>query len=348
MDQTGHIGYMLVAVLLLTGTGCTIPPPEALRREGTPLVWPPPPDRPRVEYLTSISGPADLGIAPSFLKKVVRVLTGKKLPQQMVRPSGLCVTPEEILYVADPGLRAVHAFNLREQRYDQMSRFEKESFVSPIDVAVDQQERLYISDSMVRKIYVFNGKREPEREIGGDDFFVRPAGIAVHPVLQRLYVVDSSAHVIQVFDLLGNFLFTIGGRGTEPGAFNFPTFISIDQEGRLYVTDSLNFRVQVLTADGKFLNLFGRQGDGIGEFSHPKGVALDRAGHIYVTDAIFDAIQVFDGEGTILLYLGEAGQGPGQFWIPSALYIDTTDRIFVSDSYNQRVQIFRFLGGGVR
>jgi sugar lactone lactonase YvrE len=328
--------------------GCT-KPSHTLKREGAPsLVWPPPPEVARIQYLYSISKPEDLGIAPSLFKKVVRVLTGKKVAQYIVRPSGIFVTREDMLYVADPGMRRVHAFNLQDHRYDQIEKFGKEHFVSPIDVAVDHQDNLYISDSILRKVFVFNGKGNPEREIGGADRLSRPAGIAIHPVLKRLYVVDSNAHVIQVFDLLGNFLFSIGSRGAEPGAFNFPTFMCIDQSGLLYVTDSLNFRVQVFKPDGEFLYLFGKQGDGVGEFSHPKGIALDRVGNIYVTDAIFDAIQVFDKAGTLLLYLGEAGQEPGQFWIPNALYIDHTNRIFVSDSYNQRVQIFRFLGGGER
>jgi len=341
-----YIRYILIVVFLFVDMACTKPPVHTLTREGPSLVWPPPPDVARIEYVSSIAKPDDLGIAPSLFKKVVRVLTGKKVSQHIVRPSGIFVTREDMLYVADPGMGTVHAFNLQDHRYDQIKKFGKEHFVSPIDVAVDHQDHLYVSDSVLRKIFVFNKKGKPEREIGGADRLSRPAGIAIHPLLKRLYVVDSNAHVVQVFDLVGNFLFTIGKRGAEPGAFNFPTFMSIDQKGLLYVTDSLNFRVQVLKPDGELLSLFGKQGDGIGEFSHPKGIALDRAGHIYVTDAIFDAIQVFDKTGSLLLYLGEAGQGPGQFWIPNALCIDHNNRIFVSDSYNQRVQIFRFLGGG--
>jgi len=342
------IHFILIGVLLFVDMGCAKPPVHTLKREGPSLVWPSPPDSARIAYVSSIATPEDLGITPSLFKKVVRVLTGKKSSQHIVRPSGIFVTRNDVLYVADPGMGTVHLFNLQDPRYDQINKFGKERFVSPIDVAMDHQGNLYVSDSILRKIFVFNGNGKPAREIGGAERLSRPAGIAIHPLLKRLYVVDSNAHVIQVFDLLGNFLFSIGRRGAEPGAFNFPTFMSIDQNGRLYVTDSLNFRVQVFKPDGEFLYLFGKQGDGVGEFSHPKGIALDRAGHIYVTDAIFDAIQIFDNTGSLLLYLGEAGQEPGQFWIPSALYIDHTNRIFVADSYNQRVQIFRFLGGGER
>ena len=217
----GHIRYILIAVLLFVDMGCAKPPAHTLNRESPSLVWPPPPDVARIEYVSSIAQPEDLGIAPSFFKKVVRVLTGKEVSQHIVRPSGIFVTREEMLYVADPGLGTVHAFNLKDHRYDQIKKFGKEHFVSPIDVAVDHKDNLYISDSILKKIFVFNGNGKPEREIGGEDRFSRPAGIAIHPVLKRLYVVDSNAHVIQVFDLLGKLSLQYRRQGCRTGGLQF-------------------------------------------------------------------------------------------------------------------------------
>ena len=333
---------VLLAVLCC---GCARQPAEALRTASAPPVWPPPPEAARIQYLYSITRPADIGSATSLLGKVARAITGARIAPQVVRPYGMCLAPGDILYVADPGIQAVHRFDLKERRYDQIKKFGKQKFLSPIGVTMDSTGRLFISDSLLRTIFVYSAQGEPEEQIGTEDQLLRPTGIAIHPLLERLYVVDTSGHSIQVFDLAGTFLFTIGGRGTGEGAFNFPTAISIDSEGILYVNDSLNYRVQAFDADGRFLYLFGRQGDGMGEFSHPKGIALDSKGHLYVTDAIFDAVQIFDREGTLLLSFGEAGQDPGHFWMPSSIHIDATDRIFVADSYNQRIQVFRFLGG---
>jgi sugar lactone lactonase YvrE len=335
-----------IVVLAIMSAGCSKQAPHLQQRETSRRVWPPPPDVARIQYLYSISRPEDIGVSPSFFKKVVRVLTGKKRSPQIVRPYGIYASGKDVLYVADPGMRTVHMFDLKECRYDMIKKFEKENFISPIGVTMDSKGFLYISDSILKTVFVFNEKGDPERKIGGPDQLIRPTGVAFHPVLERLYVVDTNAHLIQVFDSGGRFLHSIGKRGTGEGAFNYPTSLTIDREGLLYVTDSLNFRIQVFTSDGEFLYLFGKHGDGMGEFSHPKGIALDSEGDIYVTDAIFDAIQVFDKTGTLLLFLGEAGQGPGQFWIPTELFIDQTDRIFVADSYNQRVQVLRFIGGG--
>ena len=341
--RTLHFG---IVMLVIIGAGCANQAPHLQQRETSGKVWPSPPDVARIQYLYSISRPEDIGVSPSFFKKVVRVLTGKKRSPQIVRPYGIYASGEDVLYVADPGMRAVHMFDLKECRYETIKQFKKENFISPIGVTMDSKGFLYISDSILKTVFVFNEKGDPERKIGGADQLIRPTGIAFHPLLERLYVVDTNAHLIQVFDLAGQLLHSIGKRGTGEGAFNYPTSLTIDREGLLYVTDSLNFRIQVFNSGGEFLNLFGKHGDGMGEFSHPKGVALDSEGDIYVTDAIFDAIQVFDKTGTLLLFLGEAGQGPGQFWIPTELFIDQTDRIFVADSYNQRVQVLRFIGGG--
>lgn len=309
------------------------------------LVWPPPPEKPRIQYLYSISKPEDIGISQSFFEKMLGIIRGEKPPRQMVRPHGIYYGRNEVLYVTDPGSQLVHIFDIKNRRYEQIKKYGKKNLLSPIGVVMDEAGLLYVSDSILKRVFVFGPKGESIREIGGEDWFTRPTGIAIHPLLRRLYVVDTIGHSIQAFDLKGNFLFSFGKRGKEKGEFNFPTSLWIDQKGNLYVNDSLNFRIQIFEPDGKFLHLLGKHGDGMGEFSNPKGIALDTEGHIYVTDAIFDAIQIFDKEGRLLLYFGEAGQGPGKFWIPSSIFIDQKNRIFVSDSYNQRVQVFKFLGG---
>lgn len=338
--------FSFLLVLSFGWGGCGKPSPTSVQVSTPSLVWPLPPEKPRIQYLYSISKPEDINISPSFFEKALGFLAGKKSSRQMVRPFGTYFSRSEILYVTDPGIGVIHQFDIKNQRYNQISKYGKKRLASPIGVIMDESGLLYLSDSVLRKVFVFGPKGEPVREIGGENRFVRPTGIAIHPSLKRLYVMDTMAQSIQVFDLEGNFLFSFGERGRGEGEFNFPTSLVIDRSGNLYVNDSLNFRVQVFNPDGKFLSLFGKHGDGRGEFSSPKGIALDTEGYIYVADAIFDSVQIFNNRGELLLYFGEAGQGPGEFWIPTSIFIDQANRIFVADSYNQRVQVFKFLGGG--
>lgn len=332
-------------IILLIVSGCGVPVPTPVQDSTSSLVWPSPPEKARIQYLYTISKAEDIGISPSFFEKAAGILAGKRSSQQMVRPYGVYFSREEVLYVTDPGSQAVHLFDTKNRRYNQIKKHGKTNLVSPIGVALDESGLFYISDSALRKVFVFGPKGEPIREIGGEDWFSRPTGIAIHPSLKRLYVADTMNHIIQAFDLKGNILFRFGERGNRKGEFNFPTSLAIDRNGNLYVNDSLNYRIQVFNPEGKFLHMFGKHGDGMGEFSNPKGVALDTEGHIYVADAIFDSVQIFNEEGKLLLYFGEAGQGPGEFWIPTSIFIDQANRVFVADSYNQRVQVFKFLGG---
>jgi DNA-binding beta-propeller fold protein YncE len=338
---------ILLGSLLFIASGCGGPPPIPVheRVPSVRLLWPVPPEKPRIEYLYSLSKPDDVGAYPSFLERVGNFLAGTKPQQQMVRPYGTYFGADETLYVADPGSQAVHVFQMKSRRYRQITRYGKRELVSPVGVAQDRSGFLYVADSALRRIFVFGPQGEPMREIGSDEQFDRPAGIAIHPLEDRLYVADAMTHSIHVFRLTGEALFSFGRRGTKEGEFNFPTSLTFDREARLYVNDSLNYRIQVFNADGRFVRYFGRHGDAMGEFSSPKGVAVDTEGHIYVADAIFDTVQIFDGQGQLLLYFGEAGQAPGEFWMPSSIFIDQANRIFVTDSYNQRVQVFRFLGG---
>lgn len=345
MSKNLRIIFLLVVSFPIMPIGCWRPVPAPVQNASPLLVWPLPPERPRIQYLYSISGPEDIGVTHTFAERVGIFFAGAKLSQQMVRPYGVYSSRDEVLYVTDPGSQAVHVFDMKNRRHSQIKKYGKINLVSPIGVTMDESGSLYVSDSVLRKIFVFGPKGEPIREIGGEDWFSRPTGIAIHTSLGKLYVADAMGHSILAFDLKGKFLFRFGERGDGKGEFNFPTSLAIDQNGNLYVNDSLNFRIQVFEPDGKFLRHWGRQGDGMGEFSSPKGVALDMEGNVYVADAIFDSVQIFNEEGDLLLNFGEAGQGPGEFWIPVSIFIDQANRIFVSDSYNQRVQVFKFLGG---
>lgn len=336
---------LVLAWALAFSVGCGKPPSPTVKASSPSLVWPLPPEKPRIRYLHFISAPEDIGISTSIYEKFIGVLAGKKPHRTMVRPYGTHVSESGMLCVTDPGMGAVHQFDLKNSKYRQIKKFGQKSLVSPIGVAMNESGDLYVSDSILRKVFVFGPRGEPVREIGGEDRFFRPTGVAIHFLLKRLYVTDTQGQSIQVFDLDGKFLFHFGRRGNNRGEFNFPTSLAIDRDGNLYVNDSLNYRIQVFSPDGKFLSMFGKHGDGMGEFSNPKGVALDTEGHVYVADAIFDSVQIFSPKGELLLCFGEAGRGPGEFWMPSSISIDKTNRIFVADSYNQRVQVFQFLGG---
>ena len=338
----------LLLIIAAVASGCAqLGPPGAERpapaaAPATRLVWPPPPDTARIEYVSSISGTPDVQRAKSFFRRLEEVVLGRS-EDFLVRPTGVAVRGD-LLAVADAGVPALFLFDRAAGRGTRITEEGDTTLVSPVGVAIGDDDTVYLADSYLRHVYV-NDRNGRLRYVWGGDDMQRPTGLAFDAKRHRLYVVDTVAHHVAVYDNGGKLLFTFGSHGTGDGELNWPTHICIDRDGLLYVVDSFNFRIQSFDPDGHFLSKFGHHGDGSGDFARPKGIGIDSRGHIYVVDALFDAVQIFDRTGQLLLGFGRQGRDRGEFWLPVGLAIGAQDQIYVADAYNQRVQIFRYLGG---
>lgn len=133
-----------------------------------------------------------------------------------------------------------------------------------------------------------------------------------------------------------------GRRGAEPGEFDFPIAIAINDADEVFVTDHLNSRVQRFDRDGKLLGLFP-------VLPNPGGIALDAGGNIYLThihasgqskhDA-GDFVSVYDPDGTLLRRWGQSGMAAGEFDCPGGIAVAKHGRVYVADQTNHRVQVF--------
>lgn len=332
-----------VVLLALMGVGCSSagnsggggPDPA-----GSQLVWPQPPEAPRIAFDAVIHGPRDLGIKPSPWRRLAGVLTGAgREGDVFVKPQAVAFDESGNLCVADPGSKAVTVLDLRGRRAMRWTRIGDHALLAPVGIA-RRSGITYVADTGLQAVLACDDRGRCRLMITNG--LVRPAGVAVSS--NRIYIADAAMHRISVHDLDGRLVRHLGRRGGQPGSFNAPTHVAIDPAGRLHVTDALNFRVQVLDGDGTCLKTFGGAGDGPGQFSRPKGVAVDAAGRIHVVDAMFDNVQIFDHAGRLLLHWGQAGSGPGEFWLPAGIAIDFANRIVVADSYNNRLQFFRYVG----
>jgi len=327
--------WTILLLLLIVGCSATIPEPTTKETETLPLVWPEAPEKARIKFIKQFSSPEDLGLHKSFSQKVRDVLAGSD-NRYMARPYAVATNGKRVA-VADPGVAMVHLFDTERKTYKQLTGAGDYVFTSPIGVAL-ADERLYIVDSELNKVFILNHRLKLLSTIEG---FERPTSLALDPNNQRLYVADTLAHKIQVFDQNGEALFSIGGRGESDMQFNYPSHLAF-ANNRLFVNDTMNFRIQIFDSEGRHLQTFGKHGVGSGHFTQPKGVAVDSMGHVYVADALSNQVQVFEQDGTFLLGFGSAGDGPGAFQMPTGLAI-WDDVIYVADSFNQRVQTFQFL-----
>ena len=319
----------LIVLALLSA--CSAAP---LRIEPDNLVWPLPPNPPRIKYIQSIYSEDDIGRVYSFKEQ----LFGKEYLDSIVRPYGVSAGRGKI-YMTDLTMRGIMVFDLHARRTSILGI--ERSLEVPSSVVADAQGRVFVADPGGGKVSVYDehGAYRTAYLIEG----TKPLGLAISGSLGRLYVADGAQHRVVVLDLDGKQLFAFGGLGEEEGKFNLPLALAVGGDGHVYVLDSRNFRVQIFDADGKFLSKFGSVGDQTGMFANPKAIAVDSEGHIYVTDAAYNNFQVFDSQGHFLIFVGTLGQAPGQFYLPGGIALDENDRIYVADQLNRRIQVFQYM-----
>jgi len=324
---------LITCFLLLFILGCAASSRLPEKPTGE-YVWPPPPDIPRIKWLTQWS---------NSKASPLDVLIGEGVVHLLFRPNGVVSDKAGNVYVADSQLHKIFGFDTKKDNI----RFLGEGTLSePIGLAIDnKREIIFVTDSRLDKVFGFDkntGKIVNSFKI--IEKFNNPSGIVYDDARERLYVSDTKNNVVRVFDKDGKALFTIGKqRGQDDGEFNAPSYLALDRNGRLYVVDTLNCRVQIFDPEGKFVRKFGRAGNTPGRFSRPAGIGVNSEGHIYVVDTAFSNFQIFNDEGKLLLWIGKAGTGAGEFSLPTGMYIDSEDIIYVTDTFNKRVQVFQYL-----
>jgi DNA-binding beta-propeller fold protein YncE len=303
------------------------------------LIYPSPPEEPKIVYLTSYKGESD------FKKKgFLEAILGEAIfSTDLQKPYGVTAYGDK-MYVTDTQSAVVFVFDLKEQKVTFMGHKDLGKLALPAGVAVSSDGIIFVSDAKQKRVFGYDANGNLKIALGKKDEFKNPGGIAINNDIGRLYIVDSYGHMVHVYSTKGDPLFTFGKRGDGDGEFNYPSNAAIDRRnGNVYIVDTQNFRVQVFDKDGKFVKRFGQIGDVPGTFTRPKGIGIDSEGHIYIADAAFDNFQVFDDKGQILIFIGGPGHEPGYFWLPAGAYVDEKDRVYVVDSFNKRVQVFQYL-----
>ncbi|MCX6996594.1 MAG: 6-bladed beta-propeller [Kiritimatiellaeota bacterium] len=340
-----------LAVLGVIGlaAGCAT---RAPRPAATPIFYPPPPDAPRLQFLTSITSSDDVGDRNTLLD----FLIGRRPARYIGKPYGVTVTRGRI-YVSDTSPATVEILDLGKKKWRYFSPGGGGRFVLPTNLAIDRDGTLYVADAGRGQVLIFGpderflgaigtrqeakaladmGAGEPPQRAPKDEKEepivtatpMKPSDIAI--VGDRLYIADALRHSVRVFDkrTRQQLLVITVDRQDATAKLYTPTNLDVDQAGRIYVTDTGGFMVMQYDADGKYLRSFGRQGDQPGEFVRPKGIAVDRAGRVYVVEAAAQVVQVFDAEGRLLMYFGQPVEAMGEnknargLLLPAGIAID--------------------------
>ena len=326
--------------------------PKAAQSEPGPsgLIWPLPPDPPRIRWVAQYTDMAKVkqpvARKASWLEKVTGTKTvDEKL--ELMKPYGITTDKRGRIYAADTALKTVFVIDPKAKAVERREGSSRAPMVMPVGVAVDSEDRLFVSDATLHSVICFNPSGATIAQFG-TAVLGRPGGIAIDRQRNRLYVADAKESRIAVFDTVSfKFVAYFGGPGKlgqrDKGTFLSPTNVAVDRQGNIYVADTGNYRVQVWDPAGKFVRAFGTQGDGPGEFIRPKGIGVDSAGHVYVADAEFNNFQILTPEGQPLLAVGKLGDEPGQFALVAGLYIDSEDQIYTTEMFRGRVQVFKYI-----
>jgi len=109
---------------------------------------------------------------------------------------------------------------------------------------------------------------------------------------QTLLISDTMNFRILTYSTMDDKNSSFGTFGVEPGQFNRPKGVAIDQNGKIYVVDSSFDNVQVFTSSGQLLTFFGENGSEASQFRMPTDIAID-GDKLYVSDTLNRRIQVF-------------------------------------------------------
>ena len=309
----------IVMLSFLILPGCTTAAkPEAQKAEY--MFWPPAPDVPHIQFLTSISSTADV---TQKQDRLATFLYGEDSTSDLPfeRPYGVRMNDGK-LYVCDASAAMVAILDFRKKEVRLLGQTGQVHLSKPIDIAVAPDGVKYVTDTGHGAVLVYDATDHYAGRIAVPD--LRPVAAAVRG--NELYVTDLAASTVRIFDRFnGNKLRSIGEKGGGNGQFAGAMGMALDAQGNVYVNDVVTNRVQKLSGEGTFLWGIGGLGDHPGQFVRPKLLAVDSANYLYVVDFAFQNVQVFDANGFLLTYFGGSGGFPGAMDGPTGVCVSDTD-----------------------
>ncbi len=220
-------------------------------------------------------------------------------PGKLNEPNGLCIGPDDNVYVID-------TWNSRVQIFSSNGGLKKvfaseDGFFGPREIVADPKGFVFVADTGRHRIVKFDPKGLQVRAFGikGDKpgQFNEPIGLALDQA-GNLYVADRLNFRIQVFNSEGQYLREWHVDGWAQEQVDMEPHLAMDSaKGLLYVTDGRGKKVFAYHVnDGSLAATLEKDSNGGNLFSTPIGVAVDKDGNVYVTDASTARIYKLKGQ----------------------------------------------------
>lgn len=311
---------LIATLFVLLAAGCASNNGASAVDKHPAAFWPPFPDEPRIQYLTSYQASPDVQPAKSKFDELVY---GKE-PEQVLainKPYGVEMWNGRI-YVCDFRNATVSVFDLRNHRMLVLGKTPGDALQTPVDIAIASDGTKYVADQGRGVIAVYDAQ---DRRVG--DFAIKdlkPVGVAVFQ--NQVYVCDfQTPRVVVMNRQNGSVVRTIGEPGGGPGQFVRPLGITVDKQGFVYVMDFMKCQLQKFDPQGKYVSGFGTITAVAGGLVRPKHIDVDSNGVLYVVDAAFQNVQLFDPTGQVLTFFGSAGTHQGAMYLPAGICVHEGD-----------------------
>lgn len=288
----------LLIIICYSIIGCGRPAGIIFEPLPQPLAWPPPPDASRIFYVGQLKNELDLKPPVSFSKALHQTFWGKDQPRTMLSPFAVCSDNADQLFVADSNGKVVHVFNFNTRQYKTIT---------------------------------------PPPNADNTPAFQMPVGITYDNLSQRLFVSDSMASIIYVFDQQGNYLYKLQNQ-----MMLRPSGLAFNQnQNWLVVADTPSHRILAISPDtGELRWVIGKRGTKAGEFNFPTNVAYDLQGRLYVSDTLNFRVQQFDKDLKPIRQFGSKGDLPGYLSRPKGIALDTDNHLYIVDAHFEAIQVF--------
>ncbi|XP_065889182.1 E3 ubiquitin-protein ligase TRIM71-like [Dysidea avara] len=280
------------------------------------------------------------------LKQEVKIIdkygpTNKKLTHPYLLAKG----PNNELIVRDSSTKQLVVFDKHFQ-YSHViggAGSGNRKFQSITGIAVDKKGYVYVADCNLHCIQKFKLNGEFISQFGSEGTaksqFQSPYGLVLSQS-ELLFVCDKDNSRIQVFQN-GCFSYSFGQNGTEPGTFNKPNDLTLDDgEDQLFITDFLSDRIQVFTPKGQFLKVFGNFTDVPFELQGPLGIHYTPDGHLVISYYRTDCVVVFEEDGKFTSAIEGTYQGKKRFQHPGGVVMMDNGQIVIADQLGHRLVVF--------
>jgi hypothetical protein len=296
-------------------------------------VFPLPPDKPRIQYLTNISNSMNVTEKYSFWEEL---FFGEQRELPILKPFNIYVYQSKI-YVCDLRLNSIDIIDLKKKSFEYFLPKGQAVFKSPMGIAVDSSG-MYVSDAVRADILKFNHNGDFVKS-----FALDLAGriIALDIDKENLYGVDIKNRKVHIFDKETNSLkrsFPDYNKDDSTAFLYQPTHIKV-KNNKIFVTDVGADQIKVYTLDGAYIKSIGTIGNSPGQFTRPKGIEVDNDENLYAIDAAFENVQIFNKESKILMAFGGAYKGPGYMYLPFGIAIDYNNIEYFKDYIDPKFKI---------